>query len=155
MTALATAHSSFSIERIYAASPAQVFAAFSDSERKRRWFAEGEGWHVDEFSADFRVGGHERSRFRYRDGPQISNDTTYLEILPDQRIVISYVMMLSGTPFSASLTTVEFKAEGGHTRLVYTEHDSFLDGQDGSADRKSGCAELLETLALEVERVAA
>lgn len=151
----ATVHSSFSIERRYDASPAELFAAFSDTRRKRRWFAEGDGWHVDEFVAEFRTGGYERSRFRFQDGPELSNDTSYLEIVADRRIVIVYVMALSGKPFSASLATIEFKPDGAGTCLAYTEHDSFLDGQDGSADRKSGCTELLEMLAKEVACVAA
>ncbi|MDH4988069.1 SRPBCC family protein [Aminobacter anthyllidis] len=153
MTAIAPVQASFSIDRFYAASPAEVFAAFSNAERKRRWFAEGEGWQVDEFSVDFRVGGSERSRFRFQGGPEISNDTTYLDIVTDQRIVIAYVMALAGIPFSASLATIEFKPEGDGTRLTYVEQDSFLDGQDGSADREAGCRGLLDLLAGEVEKV--
>jgi uncharacterized protein YndB with AHSA1/START domain len=154
MTATATVQASFSIDRFYAAAPAEVFAAFSNAERKRRWFAEGEGWEVDEFSLDFRVGGSERSRFRFQGGPEISNDTTYLDIVADQRIVIAYVMALAGIPFSASLATIEFTPEGNGTRLTYVEQDSFLDGQYGSADREAGCRGLLELLAGEVEKVA-
>jgi uncharacterized protein YndB with AHSA1/START domain len=56
------AHSTFSIERAYPASPARVFAAFANQATKQRWFAEGEGWQVDEFSLDFWVGGYERAR---------------------------------------------------------------------------------------------
>lgn len=155
MTASAAIQTSFNIDRFYAASPAEVFAAFSNAERKRRWFAEGDGWQVDEFTADFRVGGSERSRFRFRGGPEISNDTAYLDIVTNQRIVIAYVMALAGTRFSASLATIEFKPEGNGTRLVYAEQDSFLDGQDGSTDRETGCRELLETLAAEVEKMPA
>jgi uncharacterized protein YndB with AHSA1/START domain len=44
------AHSTFSIERTYPSPPSRVFAAFSNQATKRRWFAEGEGWEVDEFS---------------------------------------------------------------------------------------------------------
>jgi len=153
MTAMATIQASFSIDRHYAASPAEVFAAFSDAERKRRWFAEGEGWQVDEFSADFRIGGWERSRFRFQGGPEISNDTTYLDIVTDQRIVIAYVMALAGVRFSASLATIAFTPEGNGTRLTYVEQDSFLDGQDGSVDREAGCRGLLEILAREVEKL--
>ncbi|WP_432286899.1 SRPBCC family protein [Aminobacter sp. BA135] len=155
MTAMATIQASFSIDRYYAASPAEVFAAFSDAERKRRWFAEGEGWEVDEFSLDFRVGGLERSRFRFQGGPEISNDTTYLDIVADQSIVIAYVMALAGVSFSASLASIEFKPEGNGTRLTYVEQDSFLNGQDGSVDREAGCRGLLDILAGEVEKLPA
>ncbi|MCX6049372.1 MAG: SRPBCC domain-containing protein [Chloroflexi bacterium] len=52
-------HSTFSVKRTYPSSPARVFAAFANPETKRRWFVEGEGWEIDEFSMDFRVGGRE------------------------------------------------------------------------------------------------
>ena len=46
-------HSTFSVERTYPASPSRVFSAFADQATKRRWFAEGEGWEVQEFASDF------------------------------------------------------------------------------------------------------
>jgi uncharacterized protein YndB with AHSA1/START domain len=61
-------HSTFSIERKYPASASRVFAAFSNPATKRRWFAEGEGWEVEEFTVDFRVGGSEFSRFPREEG---------------------------------------------------------------------------------------
>jgi uncharacterized protein YndB with AHSA1/START domain len=64
-------HSTFTIERTYEASPARVFAAFADVPTKRRWFVEGEGWEIDAYTMDFRVGGLERGRFRFQDGPEI------------------------------------------------------------------------------------
>lgn len=62
-------HASFVIERDYAASPSRVFAAFADPAQKRRRFAEGEGWSIERFDVDFRIGGSERSSFRYQGGP--------------------------------------------------------------------------------------
>ena len=61
---------------------------------KRRWFADGEDWRVEEFTADFRPAGHETSRFRYGDGPPITNHTRYLDIVTDERLVFSYVMTM-------------------------------------------------------------
>ena len=68
-------HSTFSIERAYAATPSRVFFAFADQQTKRRWFAEGEGWEIHEFTADFEVGGYERSWFSFRGGAEIRNVT--------------------------------------------------------------------------------
>jgi uncharacterized protein YndB with AHSA1/START domain len=100
-------HNTFVIERTYPASAARVFAAFADNATKRRWFAEGEGWHVDAFDAEFKVGGHEKSRFRLKDGPPVTNDTVYHDIVPDQRIVFAYVMTVDGKRISVSLANVE------------------------------------------------
>ncbi|SRR5712691_7299860 len=78
-------HSTFVIERTYPARAARVFAAFSDPATRRRWFAEGEGWQIDEFNADFRVGGRETSRFRFQGGPEVTNATVYQDEEPRQR----------------------------------------------------------------------
>ncbi len=69
------AHGSFSIERTYPVSPERVFNAFRDPVKKRRWFAEGVVWKLFQFDVDFRVGGSETSRFSFRGGPEITNDT--------------------------------------------------------------------------------
>ena len=61
-------HTTFTLERSYDAPPAKVFKAFADPAIKRRWFVEGEGWEVEEFNGEFKVGGVERSRFRFKGG---------------------------------------------------------------------------------------
>jgi uncharacterized protein YndB with AHSA1/START domain len=150
MRSTAVTHTSFTIERSYTASPARVFAAFADPAQKRRWLAEGEGWEVEEFDVDFRVGGHERGRFRYQGGPPITNDTVYQIIQPDERIILAYAMTIDGAPLSGSLLTIEFVPEGSGTRLVFTEQGAYLDGKDGPVHREEGSRELLEKLAAEL-----
>lgn len=145
-------HHTFVVERTYPASPARVFAAFSNNATKRRWFAEGEGWHVDAFEADFREGGHETSAFRFEDGPKVTNDTLYLDIVPETRIVFAYAMAVAGKRISASLSSVELSESGKGTRLVYTEQGQFFDGADQPKARESGCAELFDKLAEELAR---
>ncbi len=145
-------HSTFSIERAYPASPARVFAAFAHQGTKRRWFAEGEGWEVEEFTMDFRVGGREVSRFRFEGGGPMGNETVYLDIIPDRRIVLAYTMLAGDRRTSVSLATVEIAPSGGGARLVYTEQAAFFDGTDRPGGREEGCRELLERLAEELER---
>src|SRR5918912_4350682 len=106
-------HRTLSVERTYPVPPARVFTAFADPATKRRWFAEGPGSEVEEFALDFRVGGFERTRFRAAGGAPGRNDTLFLDIVPDERIVFAYSLSLSlslsagDVRASAALTTVE------------------------------------------------
>ena len=144
-------HSTFRLERAYAAPPARVFRAFAETEAKRRWFVEGEGWEVFEYTADFRVGGREVSRFRFGTGPEVVNEAMYLDIVPDARLVFAYRMATEAGPMSASLTTIELVPQGTGTLLVQTEQGAYLDGADDGTQREAGWRELLESLAREVE----
>lgn len=153
------AHGTFTIERVYDASPERVFAAYSDPVAFRRWFVDGEGWTIHDWTMDFRVGGRAHGRFRFG-GPENDtyfNETDYLEIAENRRIVIAYVMGRETADgperFSASLASTELRAEpGGKTRLVYTEQGAFFGDRntDGIAMREQGCRELLEALSKEL-----
>jgi uncharacterized protein YndB with AHSA1/START domain len=140
-------HDTIVTERTYGHPPDRVFAAWRDPATKREWFAEGEGWRIEEYGLDFRVGGREHGRFRRGNGPETCNETVYLDIVQDRRIVMAYTMALDGKNISASLGTVEFEAVGGGTRLIYTEQGAFFDGADGPSSRKQGWNGLLERLA--------
>ncbi len=147
-------HRTFSIERTYAAPPVRVFAAFSDPVLKRRWFMDEKGFTSEEYSADFRVGGCEKSRFTFTGSPagappagsKIGNDTVYLDIVPNRRIVFAYAMLVGDYRMSASLATVElFPADGG-TRLLFTEQAVFFERSDGAKLREDGWRGLLSQL---------
>jgi uncharacterized protein YndB with AHSA1/START domain len=152
MTERSVIHATFTVDRTYDASPARVFKAFADPEAKRRWFVEGEGWEIESYEPEFRVGGLEKSRFRFQGGELIGNDTIYQDIVPDERIVTTYSMTIGGRVMSVSLATIEFKSAGKGARLVYTEQGAYLDGLTGPGEREIGCAELLETLDKELKR---
>lgn len=147
---LTVAHRTFSIARSYPYAAARVYKAFADPRIKRRWFAEGEGWDIETYSSDFRVGGEEISRFSFQGGPLITNDTRYLDLVQERRIVFSYFMTIAGKPLSASLATVELLPESGGTRLIYTEQGAYFGAEDQAAEREAGCRELFERLALEL-----
>jgi uncharacterized protein YndB with AHSA1/START domain len=135
-------HASFVVERVYDASPDRVFSAWSDPEAKARWFGDSEG----EFELDFREGGAERGRGMLPDGREYAFEALYRDIVPDVRIVYTYDMFVDGIRISVSLATVEFKREGGGTRLVFTEQGAFLDGHEAPAQREHGMGSLLDSL---------
>jgi uncharacterized protein YndB with AHSA1/START domain len=152
MTEKPVVHSTFTIERTYSAPPARVFATFADPAIKRQWFLAAKGLTGDEYSADFRVGGFEKSRFTFTGGPQgappagtkMGNDTVYLDIAPNRRIVFAYSMLVGDYRMSASLATVELSpSENGGTRLLFTEQGAFFDRSDGAQLREAGWRELL------------
>jgi uncharacterized protein YndB with AHSA1/START domain len=144
-------HRSFTIERTYPTTAARVFHAHADPAKKRRWFAEGEGFVVDEYTLDFRVGGFERTRFRFgTDGPPMTLDSVFLDIQPNARIVFAYAMTIGGAPLSSSLGTIELVTRGEGTLLRYTEHLVCTDGEDQGESRRAGSLELFESLAREL-----
>jgi uncharacterized protein YndB with AHSA1/START domain len=139
-------HATFNIERTYDASPARVFAAWADPSIKSRWFRGPDEWPPGEAEMDFRVGGHERTAGGPKSGPVFTYDARYQDIVPDERIVLTYEMRMDETRMSVSLATVEFTPAGAGTRLVYTEQGAFLDGHDSPADRERGTVGLLDAL---------
>ena len=144
-------HNSFVIERAYPTSAARVFRALADPRQKRRWFAEGAGFVIDSFTMDFKLHGFERTRFRFgEDGPPLTNDCVYLDIVQDERLLYAYSMTIGGKPMSSSLASIELIAQGSGTLLRLTEHTAYVDGVDGGAGRREGSLGLLERLADEL-----
>jgi uncharacterized protein YndB with AHSA1/START domain len=151
MTESSVVHRTFVIERNYPTTPQRVFDAFADKTKKRRWCVEGEGFTIEEFEMEFRVGGIEQSRFRFQDGPAIVIDAVYQDIVPDKRIVFVYTLTTGDKRMSSSLTTVELLPAKKGTDLIFTEQGAFFDGLDSARGREEGCRGLLEELAKELQ----
>jgi uncharacterized protein YndB with AHSA1/START domain len=150
-------HNTFVIERTYPTTPERVFAAFADPAKKRRWFAEGENHEVEEFEMDFRVGGRERARYRFKEGTPfpgtaLTNEGNYQDIVPNRRVVIAHTMALGDKRISASLVTFEFLPTEKGTNLFFTHQAAFFEGSDGPQMREDGWRKLLEQLAKELAR---
>lgn len=142
------AHGIFHIERTVTASRTRVFAAFTDPEAKIKWFAAPSGeWTTVERSMDVRVGGSERLIGRWKSGMVTDFAATYLDIVPDTRLVYTYTMHIDDRKISVSLATIEISDAGdGRTKLRITEQGAFLDGYDDAGAREHGTNLLTDQL---------
>jgi uncharacterized protein YndB with AHSA1/START domain len=146
-------HSTFVVEHSYTTAPEVVFNAFSDPAKKRQWYAERGGFEVDDFQMDFRVGGVDLGRYRFKPGTPIPAgtpivyDTNYQDIIPNRRIVLAYTVTLGEKRISSSLATFEFLPTAKGTDLLFTEQGAFYEGADGPQMRQAGWKLLLQLLA--------
>lgn len=152
MTERSVQHATIVVERTYDASPARVFAAWSDKDALLRWGNPGDTWVMAYDHFDFRVGGGDVCRFGPRGGETYFNNNTYQDIVPDQRIVFAGTMSRDDTRIFSGLTTVEFKPSGKGCHLVMTEQAAFLDGGDLPENHQAGWSEMLNNLGEELKR---
>ena len=139
-------HASFTITRHWKASPARVFAAFADQQKKDLWFGGGAEWTPVSRSFDFREGGKEHAAGRWKSGVVSKFDCIYLDIVPNQRIIYSYVMHLDDRKISVSQQDIELDADGEGTKFVLTEYGDYLDGYDDAGSREHGTNFLMDAL---------
>jgi uncharacterized protein YndB with AHSA1/START domain len=150
-------HNTFVIDRSYPKPPERVFSAFADVAAKRRWFAEGGDTEVEAFEMDFRVGGTERTRYRFKQGTPFEGVAltyvgNYQDIVPNRRVLTASTMAFGDKLISASSVTVEFLRTDNGTDLICTHQGAFLEGADGPQIREAGWRYLLEQLATELTR---
>jgi uncharacterized protein YndB with AHSA1/START domain len=150
-------HHTFTMERHYPVPPAKVFDAFSNSEKKKRWFGEGRTHDLERFEMDFREGGREIVFYRFGDktpfpGVELTNDSVFQNIVPDSRIMMASVMTMGGRCISTSLMTFEFLEANGGADLIFTHHGAFLEGSGGPEMREIGWQTLFEQLKEEIAR---
>lgn len=146
MTNRSAEHGSFTIERTYDSSPAQVFKAWADPGAKAHWFRGPPEWKERVRELEFRVGGRERLTGTWPGGRMSHYDARYWDIVPNQRLVFTYDMHVDDKRISVSLATVQFNPAGAGTRLTFTEQAVFLDGFVDGGGREKGTRAHLERL---------
>jgi uncharacterized protein YndB with AHSA1/START domain len=149
MTTRNVMHATTVVEHRYDALPSTVFDAFADATKRRQWDLPGDDdWELTELEQDFKVGGRESSRFGPKGNAKYWSSGTYLDIVPNSRIVSAGTMHAGTVPSSSTLCTVEFLADGGGTKVVLTDQSAFYEGRETPSDRRSGWGEILERLAV-------
>lgn len=145
-------HATFSVERVFSATPAQVLRAFADKDAKARWFAGDDGYSLIAREMDVRPGGRERVSGRWASGMVSTFDAVYFDVVPDVRLVYAYEMHLDDRKISVSLATVDIQPAGAGVRVVVTEQGVFLDGYEDGGAREHGTGFLLDRLGASLQQ---
>ena len=147
MTDRSTHHDTFTIERDIDAPPNLVFFAWANADAKTQWFtAPADKWELIERHIDFREGGKEHAAGRWKTGMVSKFDCIYLDIVPNERIIYSYVMHLDDRKISVSQAAIELTPDNGGTRFTLTEYGDYLDGYDDAGSREHGTNALMDAL---------
>ncbi len=149
MTERSITHSTFTLEREYAAPVATVWEALTVQAVKAKWFGDVDNQPAN-WTIDFREGGREYSSGEFH-GLISTFDAIYHDIVEHERFVLSYTMHFGDKKLSTSLQSTELEPSARGTRLLLTEHGAYFDGNDDGSSRERGYAELLEALAEVVE----
>ena len=112
------------IERHYAASPEQVWRAWTDPQALAAWFGPGEMNSVTLAQTDVRVGGRFRVAFRMPDGETHDVSGVYREVQAPRRLVFTWAW--KSTPERESLVRVALEPQQGGTLMRFV-HEQFFD----------------------------
>ena len=114
---------SLTLVRRLEASPARVFAAWTDPAQVTQWMRplDNECIHAEN---DVRVGGRYRIVMRAPDGEEHDVSGVYREIVADKKLVFTWAWR--STPERESLVTIALRPIGDATELTLT-HEQFFD----------------------------
>jgi uncharacterized protein YndB with AHSA1/START domain len=144
---LTTVHDTCVARRTYDASPAEVFAAWSDAAALEKWYVPGDGsWSSKVLKHEFRRGGAKLLEFGPARGPTYTEDCRYEDIVPERRICFAMTILRDAVPITTSMVTVELVARGKRTETVVTDQIAILDDGDTAEGRTRGWGETLDKL---------
>ena len=116
---------SLTLKRRLNASPAKVYAAWTDPEKIARWFGPAQvvagSVRAD---IDARIGGRYRISFKMQDGEHNEVAGVYREMAPNQRLAFSWAW--HSTPERESQVTISLRPDGDGT-LLTLHHEQLFD----------------------------
>jgi uncharacterized protein YndB with AHSA1/START domain len=104
------------IERTFAASPEDVFDAWTSPEVMRRWFHVAPDWDTPEAEVDPRVGGKVRVVMRRPDGTEVGAQGEYTLIDRPRRLVMTWTF--DEDPSNEQLIELSFSESDGSTTVL-------------------------------------
>jgi uncharacterized protein YndB with AHSA1/START domain len=140
------------LEHTFAATPEEVFDAWTDPELLRRWWAAQPSWSSPGCDVDLRVGGRYTLRMSDQNGRVYAVAGEYREVRRPRRLVYTWCWEGEEGPDvgNVSLVTVEFHPHPPGTECpscttVVLEHAGLISAQS-RANHRSGWIGALENL---------
>ena len=117
---------SLTLKRRLKATPAQVFAAWTDPEKIVRWFGPAETIAGSvRAQMDVRAGGKYQMNFKTEDGEAHQVGGVYREVVPNSRLQFTWAW--HSTPERESLVTVTMASDGATGCIITLLHEQFFD----------------------------
>jgi uncharacterized protein YndB with AHSA1/START domain len=156
MTASFPADRELVLTRLIDAPREKLYRAWTDPELLKQWFAP-KPWTTPVVELDVRPGGSGLFVMRSPEGQDMPNHGTYLEVVPNERLVSTDAFTRAWEPSAKPfmLLIVTFEDEGGKTR--YTARVRHWTVEDKEAHEKMGfhegwgiCADQLTALVAKI-----
>lgn len=130
------------LKRVLPVSRKRVFAAWTETDLIRQWFAPGD-MQTPVAEIDLRVGGNYRIVMQNAAGETHSPSGVYEEIVPDEKLVFSWKWRDSEL---VTRVTITFKELGANKTELTLKHDGFptADVRDQHNQGWTGCLTNLE-----------
>jgi uncharacterized protein YndB with AHSA1/START domain len=136
----------FRMERTFAATPEEVFDAWTNPLVLERWWAAAPTWSSPGCDVDLRVGGHYTLRMLGDDGELHVVAGEYREVTRPSRLVFTWCWQDEGGPHPGhvSLVAIDFHGEGERTTVVL-EHSGLPSQQsrEGHGEGWNACFDSL------------
>jgi uncharacterized protein YndB with AHSA1/START domain len=133
---------SLTLKRRLKATPAEVYAAWTDPKKIVKWFGPDRG-PVEHAALDVRVGGKYTVIFRTEDGEQHQVGGVYREVVPNEKL--SFTWAWRTMPERESLVTILIKPEESGSLLTLI-HEKFFNepARDRHREGWTGCLDKLD-----------